>query len=142
MFEVKNRLVKGTAELTKKDVSTGELLPDTGARILDEDKNIITEGRTDENGVFTFEQLPKGIYYLREFDAPDGYELDETPMQFEIKEDGEVVKCVMTNTEIRELSTAPKTGDTTNIAIILLGVAVSATALGVLYFRNKKAKVE
>lgn len=41
LFEVKNHLVKGTAELTKKDVSTGELLPDTGIRILDEDKNII-----------------------------------------------------------------------------------------------------
>lgn len=142
LFEAKNRLVKGTAELTKKDVSTGELLPDTGIRILDEDKNIIAEGRTDENGVFTFEQLPKGIYYFQEFDAPDGYELDETPMQFEIKEDGEVVKCVMTNALIRELTTAPKTGDTTNIAIMILGMAVSATALGVLYFRNKKTKTK
>lgn len=142
LFEVKNRLVKGIAELTKKDVSTGELLPDTGVRILDEDKNIIAEGRTDENGVFTFEQLPKGIYYFQEFDAPDGYELDETPMQFEIKEDVEVVKCVMTNHVIRELSTAPKTGDTTNTAILLLGMAVSTTTLGILYFRRKKTKTK
>lgn len=144
LFEVKNHLAKGTAELTKKDVSTGELLPDTGVRILDEDKNIIGEGRTDENGVFIFEQLPKGIYYFQEFDAPNGYELDETPIQFEIKEDGEVVKCEMTNKKITPTVTtaSPKTGDTTNIAIMILGLAVSATALGVLYFRRKKTKAE
>lgn len=70
LLEVKNELKKGSAELTKKDVSTGELLPDTGIRILDEEKNIISEGRTNEKGIYTFEQLPKGIYYFQEYDAP------------------------------------------------------------------------
>lgn len=56
---------------------------------------MIVEGRTNDKGIFTFEQLPKGIYYFQEFDAPKGYQLDETPMQFEIKENGKVVKCEM-----------------------------------------------
>lgn len=147
LFEIKNYLVKGTAELTKKDVSTGELLPNTGVRILDKDKNIIAEGRTDENGVFRFEQLPKGIYYFQEFDAPEGYQLDETPMQFEIKENGEVVKCEMTNKMIETPKTPdrgsmPNTGDTTNITLAVIGLALSATVMGVLYFRRKKAKAE
>ena len=149
LFEVKNHLVKGTAELTKKDVSTGELLPYTGVRILDKDKNIIVEGRTNEKGVFTFEQLPKGTYYFQEFDAPKGYQLDETPMSFEIKEHGEVVKCEMTNKKMETPVTPttpdrslPKTGDTSNVALALVGLAVSATAVGVLYSRRKKAKDE
>lgn len=146
LFEVKNYLIKGTAELTKKDVSTGELLPDTGVRILDKEKNVIVEGRTNDKGIFTFEQLPKGIYYFQEFDAPKGYELDETPIPFEIKENGKVVTCVMTNKKIETPSTPdrslPKTGDTSNIGFALIGLAVSATAIGVLYFRRKKAKAE
>lgn len=141
LFEVKNHLKKGTAELTKKDISTGKLLPDTGIRILDSEKNIIAEGRTDSKGIFTFKQLPKGIYYFQEFDAPTGYQLDETPMKFEIKEDGEVVKCEMTNTMIG-VKPIPQTGDTTNTAILILGMAVSLSALGALFFRHKKSKTK
>lgn len=47
--------------MTKVDEETGRPLPDTGVRILDKDKNIIAEGGTDDKGVFTFKQLPKGI---------------------------------------------------------------------------------
>ncbi len=138
LFEVKNDLKKGTAELTKSDVSTGKLLPDTGVRILDQDKNVIAEGRTNDKGVFTFKDLPKGVYYFQEFDAPDGYELDETPMKFEIKEDGEVVKCQMTNQKIQA---SPGTGDTTNTEIFGLVMVTALTSLG-LCVRRRKTKVE
>lgn len=36
----------------------------------------------------------------------------------------------------------PNTGDTTNPAIFILGMAVSLTALGIVYFRRKKGKAE
>lgn len=150
LFELKNHLIKGTAELEKKDVSTGKLLPDTGVRILDKGKNVLIEGRTDENGVFRFKELPKGLYYFQEFDAPEGYQLDETPMQFEIKEHGEVVKCEMTNKKIETPKTLEtptqnsfhKTGDTTNIALAVMGLVLSASVMGVVYFRRKKGKAE
>lgn len=132
-----NDLKKGTVELTKKDDTTGELLSDTGVRILDSEKIIIAEGRTDTDGHFIFEQLPKGVYYFQEFDAPENYQLDETPLQFEIKENGEVVKCVMTNQKIKTTKELPKTGTMTSAAILLAGLVVSSTALGVLYHRRK-----
>ncbi|MHC5215954.1 SpaA isopeptide-forming pilin-related protein [Enterococcus sp. LJL128] len=141
-FKLANYLKKGTAELTKKDVSTGELLPNTSVRILDDKKEVIAEGRTNEKGIYTFEQLPKGIYYFQEYDAPEGYQLDDTPMQFEITENGEVVKCEMTNKKINKNESMPQTGDTTNTAIFALGLVLSVSALGVLYFRRKKAKAE
>ncbi len=142
-FELANCLKKGTAELTKKDVSTGELLPNTGVRILNDKKEIIAESRTNEKGIYTFEQLPVGNYYFQEYDAPDGYVLDETPMAFEIKEDGEVVKCEMTNQKISAPKpTMPKTGDTTNAPLLLLGMILSAGALSILIYRKKKAKIE
>src|SRR5699024_11479774 len=67
LLEIKNHLVKGIAELTKTDVSNGKELPDTGVRILDKDKKIIIEGKTDHQGRFSFENLPRGVYYFQEY---------------------------------------------------------------------------
>lgn len=139
LFEVKNHLVKGTLELTKKDVSTGDLLPNTGIQILDKDQTIVTEGRTNEQGVFTFENLPKGTYYFREFDAPEGYQLDDSLHAFEIKEDGEIVKAELTNQKIEPEKTLPQTGEKQSVILVLLGLGTLAIA-GTLYYFKKKAK--
>lgn len=138
LLELKNHLVKGNAELTKTDVSDGKTLQNTGIRILDKDKIVVIEGKTDNQGQFIFEKLPKGVYYFQEFDAPSGYQLDETPIQFEIKEEGEIVKCTMTNQLIpNEKGSLPQTGETTSILGIALG---SLLLLGVAsyYFYAKK----
>lgn len=147
LFEVKNDLIKGSFELTKKDISTGELLPNTGIQILDEDKNIIVEGRTDEKGVFTFEKLPKGKYFFKEFDAPEGYLLDDSLHEFEIKENGEIVKCEMTNRK-RELpevkvesnKSLPQTGEESSLILLALGVSLVAIT-GTLYWFKKKRSI-
>lgn len=44
--------------------------------------------------------------------------------------------------EIPRTSDSPKTGDTTKITLLILGMVVSATAIGTLYFRRKKEKTE
>ncbi len=109
-----NAPITGTAEITKKDVSDGKLIPDCGIEILSKDGNVIFRGRTDENGVATFEKLRYGEYFYREFDAPNGYILDETAYPFSITEDGEIIKCEMTNEKIPTPyynDSAPKTGD-------------------------------
>ncbi|WP_141240791.1 SpaA isopeptide-forming pilin-related protein, partial [Listeria monocytogenes] len=138
LLEIKNHLVKGNAELTKTDVSNGKNLPNTGIRILDKDKKVVIEGKTDNQGQFTFEKLPKGVYYFQEFDAPSGYQLDETPIQFEIKEDGEIVKCTMTNQLTpTEKGNLPQTGETTSILGIALG-SLLLVGIASYYFYAKK----
>lgn len=95
-----NDKITGKLELTKKDVANGDLLPDAGFRIYAEDKEtVLVEGRTDEKGKATFE-LNYGKYFYQEFDAPEGYIIDESLFPFEIKEDGEIVKAEMTNKKI------------------------------------------
>lgn len=97
-----NDKITGKVEITKEDVSTGEALPDTGIRIYMEDKEtVVYEGRTDENGKLEFGPLEYGKYYFQEFDAPEGYVIDETLFPFEIKENDEIVKCKMTNKKIQ-----------------------------------------
>ena len=96
-----NRKIEAPVEITKTDVSTGEVLPNTGIKIYGEDgKTVIKEGRTDDTGKFTF-NLEYGKYFFQEFEAPEGYVLDESLFPFEIKTDGEIVKCQMTNKKIQ-----------------------------------------
>ncbi|MGX7420450.1 SpaA isopeptide-forming pilin-related protein [Carnobacterium gallinarum] len=143
LFELNNQLKKGTAELTKKDISTGELLPNTGIQILDKDKKIIVEGKTNHSGIFTFKQLPKGTYYFQEYQAPQGYELNETPIQFEIKEDGQIVKSEMTNQKVavpKEVASFPQTGESKTTLLSILGMLLIGLVLAVtFYYRKKKS---
>lgn len=151
LFEVKNDLVKGKAELTKKDVSTSQVLANTGIRILTNDKQVVVEGRTDQEGKFTFDQLPAGKYAFQEFDAPKGYQIDETPIPFEIKEDGEIVKSEMTNAAIPETpeqpnqpevphGKLPQMGEVASTLGMILGFVLLIGTAGFYIYRKKQTK--
>lgn len=133
-----NKPITGGLEITKKDVSTGELLPNAGFRVKDENGNTVVEGYTDEKGVAKF-TLGYGKYTYEEFDAPDGYIIDTTPHEFEIKENGQIVKAEMTNTKQPEPDT-PQTGDNSNIGFF---IGLGAFAVGglvafvIIRFRKK-----
>ena len=151
---IENKLIRGTVEITKTDVNTGKPLPNTGIEIFDEDGNIIIQGRTDENGVFRF-TLRYGKYYYREFDAPDGYLIDENKYPFEIKENGEVVKCQMTNqlktgtvefenpdntlNDNNQIHHTPSTGDYSYLMIYLFIMLFIGAAIFISFgYRKKK----
>ena len=129
-----NRVKQGTIVITKTDVATGKVIPFCKIEILDEDGNVVAQGVTDENGVVEF-LLDYGTYYYREYEAPEGYILDETMHKFEISEDGQVIKAEMTN---EAEATSPKTG--TEIAAIGLTVIISSIALGTYLMYLKKRK--
>ncbi len=138
-----NKPVIGTLEITKKDISDGKLLSNAGFRIKNEKGEIVAEGYTDENGVSKF-KLRYGKFTYEEFDAPDGYILDETPHAFEITEDGQIIKAEMTNEKI-PVPKVPQTGDASNLGFwiglgaIALGGLVSC---GIIYFKKKKDEEE
>ena len=138
-IEVENEFITGELELTKRDVSSGKLLPNAGFRIKDESGEIAAEGYTDENGIAKF-TLRYGRYTYEEFDAPDGYLIDTTPHEFEITEDGQVIKAEMTNEKI-PVTEIPQTGDD-SLTEVWLGLAAVALggliALAVVRFRKKK----
>lgn len=83
------------------------------------------------------------IIYIRKFIISKimkllkGIELMKLLLNFEIKQDGEIVTCKMTNKKIEKVS-IPKTGDTNNIFLYVIGVLVSGTLL--LKMRSKKDK--
>ena len=138
LFTIKNKAIRGSAELEKSDVSDGKLLPDTGIRITDEHGKVVVEGRTDSNGRFTFDELPKGKYNFQEFDAPKGYLIDTTPVPFEIKEDGEIIKCQMTNVKQVDKLRQTKAENTNRlISVAVLVLAACSLSLVVIYYRKE-----
>ena len=102
--DMANTKIKGKIVISKMDADSEKLLPDAGFRIYAADgETVVKEGRTDKNGVCEFE-LEFGKYYYQEFDAPDGYKIDDTKYEFSISENGQVVSVVMTN----QLEETPK----------------------------------
>jgi len=139
-----NSKIKGKLVLSKVDAETEELLPGAGFRIYDEDGEVIREGVTDDKGNVEFD-LEYGTYYYQEFDAPDGYEVDDTKYEFFITEDGQVVSVVMKNKKLPvetpneepkeetptkpSVSTdSPKTGDDADVALWAVLAAVATLA--------------
>lgn len=83
------------------------------------------EGYTDADGIAKF-MLRYGKYTYEEFDAPEGYLIDTTPYEFEITEDGQVIKAEMTN-EKEPIPEVPQTGDDSMIGF---WIGLGAVALG------------
>ena len=95
-FDMQNLRIKGKFVISKADADDEHLLPNAGFRIYDVEGNVVREGRTNSKGICEFE-LEFGKYYYQEFDAPKGYEIDDTKYEFSIREDGKVVSVVMLN---------------------------------------------
>ena len=108
---------------------------------------------------FTFDASDLGGKQLVTFEELYDISNPEEPVKVaehkDIEDEGQTVTITETPTpeeptapDTPEITTTtktsdmPKTGDTTNIALLVLGMVVSATTLGVLYFRRKKAKTE
>lgn len=122
-------------EITKTDISTGELIPDCSFEILNENKEQVITGTTDENGIAHF-QLAIGKYFYREISAPDIYEIDDTPYPFEITENDDIVKAEMTN---KKKSGSIKVTKTTTGNLNIEGIKFFATGIS---DTNKDMKFE
>lgn len=53
--------------------------------------DIIKEGTTDENGIFTIEGISKGIYTIQQTKVPEGYILNNKIYKFKVTEDGKII---------------------------------------------------
>jgi len=130
-----NEIITKPFEITKTDISTGELIPDCTFEILNENKEQVITGTTDENGIAHF-QLAIGKYFYREISAPDIYEIDDTPYPFEITENDDIVKAKMTN---KKKSGSIKVTKTTTGNLNIEGIKFLATGIS---DTNKDLKFE
>lgn len=147
--------------ISKVDVTTAEELPGAEIEVTDRDGNRIFAGISGENGKVYFPVPAPGEYHFRELTAPEGYDRNETVFSFTVFEDGSIIgdntitdqKHYGTITAsyeakrsgegdltVGELTHAPKTGDTSRLALLFAAWAASAVCLisFFLYHRRKK----
>lgn len=101
VINLKNYLGKGDFELTKVDLSTGNPIEGALIEIFTENDELIYSGRTDKYGKIYVKGLESGRKYkFKESEAPEGYILNDKIHEFEIKENGEIVKDTLSNEKI------------------------------------------
>jgi hypothetical protein len=130
-----NEIITKPFEITKTDISTGELIPDCTFEILNENNEQVITGTTDENGIAHF-QLAIGKYFYREISAPDIYEIDDSAYPFEITENDDIVKAKMTN---KKKTGSIKVTKTTTGNLNIEGIKFFATGIS---DTNKDMKFE
>ena len=135
---MEDRKIKGTLEFTKTDFSTSEPLPNTLIEIYTENDELIYSGRTDENGKIVIEELEYGKYYILEKEAPEGYTLNNKKMNFEIKEDGEIVKAEMTDEKIEVEVPSTKLDKSFFLHFLVTGFIIIGLGLIIYDKKNKK----
>lgn len=101
VINFKNYLGKGDFELTKVDLSTGNPIEGALIEIFTENDELIYSGRTGKDGKIYVKGLESGRKYkFKESEAPEGYILNDKIHEFEIKENGEIVKDTLSNEKI------------------------------------------
>lgn len=137
--EVEMKDAYAMADIIKTDLATGKALPGATLQILGKDGELLEEWVTDGKP-HRMEKLPVGVELtLREITAPKGYEIAED-VRFTLKDTMEVQKVEMQDARTPEKPTAPKTGDSLYLPLVLLIACVgSATVLAVLVIRGKRA---
>ena len=79
------------------DADSNTPLQNAGFRLYDASGSQVAEGYTDANGKLTFTGLKLGSYTCKEFQAPTGYELDDTAFPVVLNQNGQVLKVTREN---------------------------------------------
>lgn len=143
----KDKRMKGSIKIIKKDGKTRELLEGVEFDLLDERKQVIGSYTTDKNGEIFIDNLEIGTYYRKETKAKKGYQLDDSVQEVVISKDNlnQVVEVknyrnktsitVKTDTTIKSGGSV-RTGDMSHIGFIMVLFLLSSA--GAAYFSRKK----
>lgn len=108
---IENEIIYGTIKGFKTDRETKETISDAlfGLFKMNEKKftenNAILTSKSNEDGIFTFENVPYGEYIVRELKPAEGYLPNEENYQVTISENEEIIEITVENDKIPELKT-------------------------------------
>lgn len=108
---IKNNLIYGSVKGLKVDRETQEVIKGATFGLFKSDitefakDNAILTAVTDENGIFTFSNIPYGEYLIKELKPADGYLDNEDVFTVTIKDNEQVVELTAINDKVPELKT-------------------------------------
>ena len=104
--DIENDLIYGSVSGKKVD-ENGEVLGGALIGIFKADETEFTKDNAIEttlsadDGSFSFENVPYGVWVVKEIEAPTGYVLDGTPYQVTVGEDEQVIEITVTDEFVR-----------------------------------------
>ena len=105
------------------------------------DNNKSLEIITDKDGKIIIKDLPVNQkFYILEIEPATGYIKTDEKMYFEIKEDGEIVKCTMTNEKI--VVEVPNTEENDSFLIEIISGIICVSGIGIIIYARKKSEKE
>lgn len=108
---IENNLIYGSVKGLKIDRETQEVIKGTTFGLFFAntseltEKNAVLTAVTDENGIFTFTNVPYGEYLIKELKPADGYLDNEDIFTVIIKDNEQVVELTAINDKVPELNT-------------------------------------
>lgn len=108
---IENEIIYGTIKGLKIDRETGENIAGALFGLFNINETEFTEetailtSESNEEGIFTFENVPYGEYIVRELKPAEGYLPNEENYQATVSEDEEVIEITVENDKIPELGT-------------------------------------
>lgn len=133
---MKNERKEGNLEFTKTDASGKKFLANALIEIyFTETNEKIFRGRTDENGKIKLDGLVAGKYCIYEREAPEGYQVTDEPICFEIIEENETAFVTMKNKELIEV---PDTSDNKDLIITIVSISLVVIGTGYVIYEKKK----
>ena len=121
-------------KVIKKDSSDKKVLKDAEFTLYDKDGSVVKDtsdqeciGKTDENGIVTFNVAYSNNYYVKETKAPKGYELNETRYDVVLEENYDFIQPYVIEVEDKKIQSVD-TSDTYDvlncITVFLLSIVV------------------
>lgn len=108
---IENNLIYGSVKGLKIDRETQETIKGATFGLFFAntseltEKNAVLTAVTDENGIFTFSNIPYGEYLIKELKSADGYLDNEDVFTVIIKENEQMVELTAINDKVPELKT-------------------------------------
>ena len=108
---IENNLIYGSVKGLKIDRETQEVIKGATFGLFFAntseltEKNAVLTAVTDENGIFTFSNIPYGEYLIKEIKPADGYLDNEDVFTVIIKENEQVAELTAINDKVPELKT-------------------------------------
>lgn len=108
---IENNFIYGSVKGLKVDRETQEVIKGATFGLFKSDITEFTENNailtavTDENGIFTFTNIPYGEYLIKELKPADGYLDNEDVFTVIIKDNEQVVELTAINDKVPELNT-------------------------------------
>lgn len=148
---IKNNLIYGTVKGMKVDRATEEVITGALFGLFRSDETEFTAEKailtavSDENGVFTFENVPYGDWIVKELQPAENYLLGADVYPIAVSDNGQIIEIIAMNDRVPEIAPPvpeiPKTGENSNMGFF---IGLGAIGIGglvsvvIIYFKKKR----